>query len=155
MRFSTCPSRWCLLHHNVNDLETLEWASLSHLLFSVKFHHAPDPWIWVSILPLQFLLNLFQMILLSLLSRNAIQLDPLPEFSYESLALELVLLSLLIIWNVLCHFHICLSSRCLMCEGHSEAAVHHFCICSFAVCLWQIVLNTFGFGWSVVCGLCK
>lgn len=41
-------------------------------------------------------------------------------------------------------------SWCWMCEGHSEAAAHLFCICSFAACFWQIVLDAFGFGWSVV-----
>lgn len=33
------------LHHNLNDLETLERAALSQLLFSVRFQLSPDFWI--------------------------------------------------------------------------------------------------------------
>lgn len=35
------------LRHNLNDLETLEWVPLSHILSSVRLCPLPDAWSWM------------------------------------------------------------------------------------------------------------
>lgn len=149
------PSAWNLnLRRNLNDMKTIEWANLAHLLSHFRLQSSADYWMW----PLDSSKIFTVKSLVDDLSGSTdyilhniypiIWKDAYPkkikiflwELSHGAINTHGRL------QRIMPYSHLS-PSWCIMCKNGAECPSHLFVHCPFAAHFWNIILEAFG--WNV------